>query len=511
MRQGTRGHHGLRLVAWLRRWPPLLRERAVWLGVGVVALIALLLVLRQPIADVLYPEARNQELRDAATLALQEGRLTSPDGTGARELYEAALALDPDRNEARIGLQQVALAALAQARKAADEGRFEDAHRALRLARELSVPRGVADVVAEQLRQREAAVAGIEGMLARAAAARRAGRLDDGNDAALPLYQRVLALQPERNEALEGREDALSDLLQRAAGMMARGEIAQAAATIAKAKEYDAGHIGLPDAQAALARAVDARRDAAARALRRGRLHEAATGYRDVLAAMPDDAQAQSGLDAVARAQARRAERYAADFRFDEAARALRAARELAPQSPEIARATRRLDQARQSRARLPAVPRDTAARMRRVRALLAAAAAAEARGDLLTPPGDSAFDHLRTARALAPRNAEVRRASLRLLPAARECFDAELRGNRLARAQACLDVRTQLGESPATLRSARTRLAQRWLAVGEERLRAGEMSAARRAETSARALDAGVEGLDDFAARLRTAASGRD
>jgi hypothetical protein len=60
-------------------------------------------------------------------------------------------------------------------------------------------------------------------------------------------------------------------------------------------------------------------------------------------------------------------------------------------------------------------------------------------------------------------------------------------------------------------LRSARTRLAQRWLAVGEERLRAGEMSAARRAETSARTLDAGVEGLDDFAARLRTAASGRD
>jgi hypothetical protein len=104
----------------------------------------------------------------------------------------------------------------------------------------------------------------------------------------------------------------------------------------------------------------------------------------------------------------------------------------------------------------------------------------------------------------LAPRDAAVRRASLRLLPAARDCFDTELRGNRLARAQACLDVRTQLGEPSATLRSARTRLAQRWLAVGEERLRAGEIAAARRAETAARGLDAGVDGLDDFAARLQ-------
>jgi tetratricopeptide (TPR) repeat protein len=504
MRHDANGKHGLRQPAWWRQWPRPMRERAAWLGIGVVALIALLLVLRQPIADILYPEARNQQLRDAAALALKQGRLTSADGSGARELYEAALALDPDRDEARIGLQQVAQAALAQARKAMLAQRFEDAHRALRLARELSIPRAAADALAEQLRQREAAVAGIDGMLARAAAARRAGRLDDGDDAALPLYQHVLALQPERTEALEGREDALSDLLQRATAMIARGEIAQAAATIAKAREYDAGHIGLPDAQAALARAVDARRDAAARALRHGRLREAATSYRDVLAAAPDDAQAHAGLEAVARAQARRAERYAADFRFDEAARALQAAKELAPQSPQVARAARRLEQARQSRARLPAVPRDTATRMRKVRALLAAAAAAEARGDLLTPPGDSAFDHLRNARALAPRDAAVRRASLRLLPAARDCFDTELRGNRLARAQACLDVRTQLGEPSATLRSARTRLAQRWLAVGEERLRAGEIAAARRAETAARGLDAGVDGLDDFAARLQ-------
>lgn len=511
MRSRDHEGHGLRLRAWLRRWPALLRQRAAWLGIGVFALAALVLALRQPIADRLWPEARGQELRQAAAVALRQGRLTAPDGSGARELYEAALALDPDRDEARQGLQQVASAALDRARAALREQRFADAHRSLRLARELAIPRAAADAVAEQLRVREAAVAGIDGLLARAAAARREGRLDEGPESALPLYQRVLALQPERTEALEGREDALSDLLQRAADMVARGQLAQAAAVIASARGYDDGHIGLPDAQAALGRALDARRDGAARALRRGRLVDAASAYREVLAAMPDDAQAQAGVEAVARAQARRAERLAADFRFAPAERALREARALSPQSPDVARAGRRLAEARQSRARLPAVPRDTAARMRRVQALLAAAAAAEARGDLLAPPGDSAFDHLRTARALAPRDRKVRQASLRLLPAARECFDAELRANRLARARACLDARAQLGEAAATVRESRTRLAQRWLAVGEERLRAGELSAARRAEAAARELDAGVEGLGDFTQRLRAAAPGRD
>lgn len=510
MRTGAHATRGVRLFAWVRRWPAQLRRRAAWLAIGIVAVAALAVVLRGPIADRLWPEARGQQLRAAAAVALQQGRLTAPDGSGARELYAAALALDPDRDEARLGLQRVGQAALVQARTAASAERFEDAHRALRLARELSVPRAAADAVAESLRTREAAVAGIDGLLARAAAARRAGRLDDDAQSALPLYQRVLALQPERTEALEGREDALSDLLQRVSERIARGELAQATALIERARGYDPGHVGLPDAQSALARAVDARRADATRALRRGRLGEAAAAQREVLAAMPGDAQAQAGLEAIAQAWAQRVERDAADFRFAPAERALLQARALAPGSPAVERAARHLAQARQSQARLPEAP-GGAARTRRVRALLAAAAAAEARGDLLAPPGDSAFDHLRSARALAPRDAGVQRASRRLLPAARACFDAQLGANRLVRAQACLDARTQLGEGAAALRDARARLAQRWVGVGEERLRAGELDAARRAEAAARTLDSQADGLADLAARLQAAAPGRD
>lgn len=512
MKPGVVAHargHGLRFVAWCRRWPRALLEKFLWLAVLLAVPVALALVYRAPLADRLWPQARAQELREAAADALARGRLSAADGSGARELYVAALALDPDRDEARAGLQRVGLAALAQARVAMHAHRFDAAHRALRLARELAVPRAAVDAVAGELRRREAEVAGIDALLAQAAAARAAGRLDGDARAALPLYQRVLSLQPNRTEALEGREDALSDWLQEVDALLAGDALAEAAAVVERARGYDAGHAGLPAAQARIARAVDARRAQAARALARGRLQQATAGYREVLAVAADDAQALAGLERVAQAHAQRSERFAADFRFAEAQRELAAAHALAPRLPALARATRHLAQARQSQAQLQP-PRGGAQRMRRVRQLLAEARAAADRGDLLAPPGDSAFDRLRAARALAPADADVRRASTRLLPAARSCFETELRGNRLGRAQACLDAWIQLGGS-AGVRDARRRLAMRWLAVGDERLGAGELAAATRAHAAAQALDPEVPGLAELGERLRAAAPAGD
>lgn len=103
-----------------------------------------------------------------------------------------------------------------------------------------------------------------------------------------------------------------------------------------------------------------------------------------------------------------------------------------------------------------------------------------------------------------------MQRALARLLPAAQRCFDDALRANRLARAQACLDAREQLGDKATPLAQARTRLAARWIAVGEERLGAGEVESAQRAVDAARTLDPDVEGLADFAARTRAAGARR-
>ncbi|GAA5071376.1 hypothetical protein [Lysobacter panacisoli] len=484
------------------------RSGIAW-GVGAVAvglLGLLLLFLREPLSDLLWPETRAQQLQVDAERALAQGKLTSADGRGARELYAAALARDPDRSEARQGLVRVGQAAIAQAEAAIDSRRYADAHRLVALARELDVPRVRTDALQKRLREREAGDAGIGKLLAQAAQARQEGRLD-GENAALPLYQRVLALEPNRTEALEGREDTLADLLQQAHTSLERGDLAEASARVRRVQAADPGHVDLPDALAALTRVAEQRRGQADNDLRRGRLSEAVSGYLAALSAMPDDAAAERGLIRVANAYAERSQRYAADFRFDDAESALRDARAVSLEAPGIADAEQRLVQARQTQQRY-GIRVPAGERARRTRQLLADAAEAESRGDLLTPPGESAFDKLRAAQALSPQDPKVRMAMARLLPAARRCFETELRGNRLSRARECLDARAALEGESAELRDARRRLAQRWIAIGDERLGAGELNAAQAALSAARELDPQAIGLGEFADRLRAASA---
>lgn len=494
-----------------RPWPAWITRGRVALVVGAMVVLALALpAIRGPMSERLWPEPRIQQLRDEGALALAQGRLTSSDGRGARELYEAALALDPDRLDVRSDLARVGRMALQQARHAVAARRFADAHRALRLARELGVPRTSVQTVAEALREREAAVAGIDRMIEAAAQARAAGRLEGGTDSALELYQRVLALVPDHVAALEGREDTLADLLQQAGSALHDDRLAEAADMLERVRRADPGHVDLPDAMAAFAQRLDQHRRQGETALRRGRLEHALREYDAVLDANPGDAEATQGRVAVGEAYARRSERYAADFRFGPADAALRQARAIAPESTAVAAAQAHFDRARTNHLRLRGTE-PTAAARRRLDMLLREAAAAEARGDLITPPGESAFDRLRIAREIAPRDARVRDALARLVPAARRCFDSELRGNRLTRARKCLDAWQTLEGESAGVAEARRRLAQRWLAVGNERLGAGEVAAAQAALAAARSLDPAAVGLDEFSQRVRTATGTAD
>lgn len=490
-----------------RSAPPLWRARRTWRwgALVVVLLLTLLAVFRQPLANLFWPDTRIQQLLDNGQAALASGRLTAPDGTGARQYYEAAQALDSDRSEARDGLARVARTALEQARQATARGDFAAAHTALALANELQVPRAEAAGVAEQLRKREAADAGIESLLKQALEAQAAGHLDGDPAAALPLLQRVLALQPNRIEALEAREDILSDLLQQAGTVMARGDLEAAGRLITQVRGYDGGHVDLPAAQASLARAIDERLRRADTDLRRGRLAKATEGYRAVQSAAGDDARARQGIERLAAAYAESARRQAGDYRFSEAESALAQARELSPQSPAVGEAVQYLARARASRASLPPSlpPRE---RQRRVESLLAGMAQAEARGDWMTPPGESAYDRLRAAQALAPDDVRVRRAASRVLAAAQQCFEQEWRGNRVRRAQSCLSAWQTIRPGDPALAEARRRMAQKWIAVGDERLGAGDVAFAAQALEEARGIEPRAPGLSDFAERVRLA-----
>ncbi|MBD9478486.1 hypothetical protein IB225_05765 [Pseudoxanthomonas sp. PXM02] len=482
-----------------------------WVVAVAIVFVLLVIVLRQPLADLLWPQTRVQVLLDQADQALRAGRLDADDGSGARQLYEAAQALDTDRVEASDGLRRVGQAALRSAETALRQNSFDEARAQLALARDLQVPRPQAEALAARLRAREVEHAGVDGLLAAAARAQADEHLWGDESAALPLYQRVLALQPTRIEALEGREDALSDLLQEAGVELRRDELGEAARRIAAARTFDAGHVDLPQAEAALVAAVDARRRTGARDLARGRLDAARSAYEAVLAAVPGDGAAQQGLEQVGIAHARQAERDAGDFDFARAQRQLEFARSLAPRSPRVGQAEQAVARAREVRQRQNAGPSLTAReRERRVKALLARMAQAEAQGHWLTPPGESAYDTLRAAQALSPDSAAVKQAATRLLPSVRACYEEELRANRVRRAQACREAWQTLQPRDPALPDTRRQLAEKWIAVGTERLGAGDLAFATEALDQARALDVQAGGFAEFEQRVQSATAGR-
>ncbi|WP_254775282.1 hypothetical protein [Pseudoxanthomonas sp. GM95] len=492
---------------------PVARPARPWwpwlLGALVVAGLASAVLLRKPIADRLWQGTRVQALLDQGDAAIRQGKLSAADGSGARQRFEAALALDNDRREARDGLARVGTAAIAQAQAALKGNDLAAARDALALARQLQVPQAQSDAVAAELRKRESDAAGIGTLIANAVAARAAGRIDGAPDAALPLFKQVLALQPDNTIALEGREDLLSDQLQQARKALQGGHLAEGAALIASVRGYDAGHYDLPGASALLARTLDQQRRQADTDLRRDRLDSAVRTYQDVLAAVPGDAAATLGLQNAAAQYAQRARRQASDFDFAGAQADLEQARALAPQSAAVAEVTRAIERAHRSQAQLDQTMPASPQRQRRVRALLADADRAAARGNWIDPPGESAFDKVRAAQSLAPDDPQVRRAAQQLVPDVQQCVRRELSANRVRAAQTCLDAWQAIAPGDGNLGVARRQLAMRWIDIGTERLGAGELRVASEALQRARGLDRSAPGLDDFAARVAHARAG--
>lgn len=487
-----------------------------------VGVLASLYVWREPIAARLLPEPRENQLMEQARSALAAGRLSSPDGRGARELYTAVLALDPDRSDARDGLALVGAAALQRARAAIARGDTDDARDALALARSMALPAADLQRLEDELRKRERDSGDVEfdKLLAAARAAQQAGRIDGGQGSALAWYGKVLAADPGNAVALSGRSQALGLLLKQAQSKLAAGDEAGARKLVDRVVKLEPGHLELPALRARLAeaqqgreRAVDAQLEQAETALAAGRLDEARAGFETARQAGADDARAARGLRRIGEAYALRAERAASEFEFAAADAELAAARELAPDSPRLRAAEQNV---LRSRARYTGLRggeddvRDAGpsprSEMDRIERLLTDARRAEENGDLVEPPGDSAYDKLRAAASLAPDDPRVQAAQARLGPAAAQCFERELTANRLGRANGCLDALATLDPGDPRLFGWRARLADRWLGIADERMGAGELNAARRALDSARELDPRHPGLPAAYARLEQA-----
>jgi hypothetical protein len=238
----------------------------------------------------------------------------------------------------------------------------------------------------------------------------------DGDGAPAPEQATPVAAPPAR--ATTATADTTDPAPPRAVPVPAQASSAREAmqaepsAIAADSNATDPPKAGATDS-AQTAEETEALRSRADEDLRRGRLPQAADGYRALLERSADDNAAKESMAKVAAAHAARAQRLAADFDFDAAEQELAAARDLDPDAAAIREAVDDLARARAARARLPSSV--DGARQTRVRSLLDEAANALARGDLMDPPGESAFDKIAAARALAPDAAEVRIAAYRL------------------------------------------------------------------------------------------------
>ena len=348
------------------------RSDRLWLlGAGLLAFLLLVNALRVPISERLLPDPRLNEKLERAHKALVHGELSRADGRGAKELYESVLAIDPDRIEARQGLDAVADAALEASRRDIAAHRIVEARRNLELARALSAPLVQLQLLQAQLGKLEESTADVDGLLARAAAP------EASDEERLDLLDQVLALDADNGPALDGRRELFAAWLLAAEHQLDAGQVEPARATIERVLREDPAHVDLPPLRARLAE-IDASRprrasepgearvshpaltaaqqasqrrgsDCFAQAMAVGKLRRADECLREWLALDP----AATG---VADARKQLAERWLAyaDERigasdWNEAAKALASAKHWHPENSQLPAAETRLARARRS------------------------------------------------------------------------------------------------------------------------------------------------------------------
>lgn len=492
---------------------PRRRHRGLWIALLAVVLVGIGggLYLNQDRLREALPQTHLNAVLAQATAALDSGQLAGTDAS-ARELFLTARAIDPDNRSAQQGLEEVGRQLLARTRAALQEGDATAAHALLAQSESLPVPAGEVAELARSLQARESRDVELGSVLDAAQAAADQGNLDGNEQSAIALYRRALTLDPGNAVALSRLRDVLTSLLQQASAALAKANFEAASSTIERVAAIDPGHLGLPEARAALAKArqtkdEDTKRqlDAADALLARGHLlppHEpnALQAYQAVLAVDAAQPRALEGVRKVALALLGQANRQAEDYQFEVAQSLITQARRLAPDLPALAVSERQLDQVRTRRDRFQThqaqTQIDLPSTLQRARDAVQA-------GQFLVPPGESAYDLYRAVLAQAPDNAEARAGLAALPDRAMQRFEEAMAANRLGAARDALEAVGVIGPSDARLVPARQRLARSYLAYASERLGAGETERATNAFNQARELDPANAELPAMQARL--------
>jgi hypothetical protein len=498
--------------------PPPPAVRRGWLLPALLVLVIVAIVLAWANQDrlrALLPRTDLNITLTQADQALAAGHLDGNDGSSARELYAAALAREPDNDQARTGLQRVGQAELARASSAIAAGRYSDAEDAIAAARELLGGGSEVDQAAQALASAQHAKTKNDDLIDRAQQALAAGKLS-GADGAAALYRQALDAEPDNAVARHGLDQVGDALAAQARKALQGGDTAGAAATVEAIGSLLPQYGELPALRASLAQVQQQSAATVQKYLQQGEADlragrftgdgddNALAQYRAVLAVDPDNAQAKAGLGQVAQALVLRANAAMDANDAAQAGKLLDAAAALAPKSADLAAARSRLKELQESQDIAAAQPALTPADQAKVVQLLQRAQAAAKAGDIMLPPGASAYDLYREALAIDADN-QPALDGLQALPArTRALFDKALGGGDLQRAEGFLATLRDLAPGDAAQAALTRRLADAWLDRAERNLDQGDVPGARRSLDAARELRPDAPRLQELDARVR-------
>jgi tetratricopeptide (TPR) repeat protein len=466
-----------------------------WLmPVLVVALVAVIagLWFNQNSLRGLVPRTDFDDVLHRAQAALQQGHLDGTDGTSARELFEAARALEPDNDSARQGLNDVGHAEIARADAALQAGHLDEATQALTNARELLGGGNDVDRLSQAIAKAQVATGQTTTLVDQAQQALSAGKLD-GPDGAAALYQRVLAADPDNAVARHGLDqvgDVLATQIQKA---LAANDVATASTSIDRLAALLPNYAQLPTLRAALAsqqaQAGSALADAISQgndALRAGRVvgdgdDTALAHFKAALAIDPNNPQAKAGLGQVAEALIVQANAAIDSGETDQAKQLLAQATALAPNSADLVAARARLGQpvattgANDDDATAAPSASLTPQQQAQVASMVQQARLAAQRGNIMSPPGDCAYDLYRGALAIDGNSQAALSGLQGLSGLVQQQFNQALTGGNLGKAGSLFDALSNLSPGDTGLLQSRQRLTDAWLDQAEQQLDRGD------------------------------------
>lgn len=481
-----------------RRWPWVLLVLLLGAGVG--------LWLGQDKLRQMLPNSDVSVSLAQAQAALAQGNLIGNDQS-ARALYESVLRVDPDHQQAREGLQRVGEAVLTEASIALGKRRFDEARAMGGVAREILRGGSALEDFETQLQSNEQSHLKVGDLLVQGEAALKAQNLL-GEQGALALYQKALTVDVTNSIAIKGIDNSLVALSAQATAALDKGDLAAASISIEEIARASQNYSALPDLRARLVsgqtNAIDAltqdlalaERNLLDGALNSPRGANALDRYRSVLSRDPQNLRAQTGLQRVAVGLLAQARKDLANGRLDEAKAKANDARQIAPNLDGLGEFQRQLRDAGERRD-IRETPRSAdPAQAGKVAKLLDEAALLVARGDLIDPPGNNAYDKYSSILNIDGSNPEARAGLNNLPAAAKRFFEASTTAGRLSAAGGYLSVVQQLAADDPSLRTMEQRLAQSWLDQGLLRLKEGKGPSAKKAFSNARKIRPNLPGL---------------